>query len=319
MAEVKKFVPKPRLTAEEVARSEQEVTRQRRVMNILKTIMPIVSAIITRPGSAASAEQKAEAINHLSSIALKSSRKLMESVAPDLSDKGWANASVFAMCASVVADEWRISGNTEGAQALLDPSFFRAITEGLSDTDEKSLKWMDSSGLIPPILNESDAATRIRLSLLKSSMPLLLDIRQFSFWKDRLGEDKPQKLFCALFDRLSAIAAENANRQADKYGISPEHRISLWQGTISRVFEIAQQEYRAVARKALAELNKAKDAEEKRQIRRAWASGQKGDIVAHVTKTAENMIYLLERVVSDATERMVIDETEKKDPPRSRQ
>lgn len=285
----------PKSAAQAIAEMEAGIRRQRRIMNVIKSIMPIMSAIISKPGSASTPQDKAAAINRMAGVASEASALLMSSVAPDMANRGWANAEVFGACASIIANEWHNSGDVNSSQALLDPVFIESISTGLADMDSKSLKWLESAAVMPPIKNESDAASRIRLSLLKASAPLLLDINEFSFWKQHLGETG--RFSENLINILASVAAENANRQADNYGMNADHRISLWQGTIARTFEIARGEYRMIATRAFAESDGAPDAKIRNAIRRAWATDEKGDIVMMVSKTADTMLRLLDGIV----------------------
>lgn len=284
--------------AQTLAEMELRVTRQRRILNLVKSVMPIVRSIVVNPGAHASAADKANAINKMTRMATDASALLMAEVAPDLMEKGWANAESFRFCASIVGAEWQQSGSLDGANALLNHEFVSMIAAGFADADAKALKWLELSGNTPPIKSETDAATRIRLSLLKAAAPLALDVHAFSFWRQHLGGDEVKRLIASLTDRLSAVAAENANRQADDYGMDADNRIMLWQGAIARSFEIAREEYRTLANKAMSEVDAAADSKAKSSIRKAWATGEKGDVATLVAKTADNMIRLLDGIVS---------------------
>lgn len=292
--------PAKQSAAQKLAEIEQGALRQRRILNLTKSVMPIVNSIIVNPGAHASATEKADAIRKMSDMAMAASALLLSKAAPSLADKGWANADAFMFCASIIGSEWRQTGSLSGAEALLDPGFAGTIAGSLADADEKSLKWLETSGNQPAIKNETEAATRIRLSLLKASAPLLLDVNSFSFWRQNIDKHEADKLAASLINNLSAVAAENSNRQADHYGMDADHRIMLWQGTIARVFEIAREEYRTLANRALSEVDGGIDKKAKSAIRKSWAIGEKGDIAMIVAKTADNMIRLLDGIVSNS-------------------
>lgn len=287
----------PRTLREKIAEVEARITRQRRIMNLLKSVMPVVSAIIIRPGSAATPQEKAAAIDRMAVLASDATHRLMEACAPDLADRGWAQAEMFGVCANIVADEWRAGGDLDAAQVLLDPAFIEAFTSRAADMDARSLAWLSTPSSPPPVKDASDAASRVRLSLLKASVPLLLDIKRFSFWKQHLHADEPNRLASRLVERLAAIAAENTRRQVEAYGMEFEHRVSLYQGTIARTFQIARDEYRMLANRAVGEVNAVADRRQKSAIRYAWATEQKGDIVQMVAATADEMIRLLDGIV----------------------
>lgn len=286
--------------AQTIAELELKVTRQRRTMNIVKSIMPIVRSIIVNPGAYATSAEKANAINSMTSMATDASALMMVEIAPDLMEKGWANAEAFGVCTDIIANEWQQNGSLDGARDLLNPEFVKLVASGMADVDAKSLKWLENSGNVPPIKNETDAATRIRISLLKAASPLIADIRAFSFWKQHLGSEETQKFTAGLVDQLANIAAENANRQADSYGMDADHRIMLWQGTIARAFEFAREEYRVLAQKALNEVDAALDGKAKGAVRRDWATDNKEDVTLQVVKIADNAIRLLDGIVTRA-------------------
>jgi len=285
---------KEQSAAERIAEIERRTMDQRRVLNTSKHIAPIVRAIITHPGSLADPQKKAEAINGMVQIASKASSRFMSDIAPDLSGKGWANAAAFGVCASMVASEWEKNGSCDHADQVLSPEFFRLITDSLTK-DEHAIKWLESSGNVSPAKNESEAATMIRMSLLKGFAPLLADIQAFSFWNNLIGPSEVESLTRKMCDTLASVAAENANRTADQNGIDADMRIMLWQNTIARTFSFAREEYRALASRAFAELDASPDAASRSVVRRKWAKSD--EIVASVAKCADNTIRLMDGIV----------------------
>jgi hypothetical protein len=280
--------------SERLAEIELKVTRQRKLMNLSKSVAPIVSAIIVNPGSAAKAEEKASAIHRMTSLAMSSAEHLIAEVAPDLAGRGWVGADAVRLCAQIIATEWKSSGSCDSAESLLSSEFFKHIGTAIDGADGIALEWMGVSGNIPPIRNEHEAATRIRLSVMKGFAPLMADIQVFSFWKNKIGDDAVAAFCKDLLQRIADLAAQSANTIADENGISDTDRITLWQSTISRSFEFAREEYRSSVNNVFGLIDKA-GIDEKKEIRREYATSN--IITDLIVKKTATSLRLLNGVV----------------------
>lgn len=281
--------------AERIAELEFKTTQQRRLMNMAKHVAPIISSIISNPGSSAKSADKAAAINKMVFLSLNSAVKLLRESAPELTDTGWANANAFGVCAKIVADEWQRGGSCEQTESLLTGKFFSDLSATLNSADAASFRWMETSGIEPPIRNESDAATRIRLTLSKSYAPLFMDVRSFSFWKNHIGERERDEMAKTLMDKLADVAARSANEIADANGICDSDRIVFWQSMIGRAFEFAREEYRTLAQKAFGEVDAAESKADQSAVRRRWAML---DVPSLVAASSENSMKMMNGIVS---------------------
>lgn len=282
--------------ADRIREAELINREQRRLINLSKSLFPIVSALITHPGQNAGATEKSVAINKMSNLAIKSSTMMIDVMASNMKDVAWINANSFRFCAGIIAKEWEETGDFNAVESLFTPEFFEKIKQGMMGADDRTKAFLDSACMTIPVRNESDAIGHIRMSLSKAFVPLSIMIDSFSFWKDRLGESEKEAFKSSLFNKLADVAADNANRVADQNGIEAQNRIYLWQGTINRVFDFASETYQNLKNSALNEVDDAKASNQSTSgIRKKWAVTP---IDVDIVRSADNSIRLLDGIVN---------------------
>lgn len=220
------------------------INDHRRVMSALKASSPIIQAMIVAPGSNADAGMRAAAISDMVKASHVAAECMIDTLAPDLKGKGWARSDAFLFCAGVIAEEWKATKNIGLATSIIDEELLEQMQASVLGSDSKALNWMDRVNEYPPIIDHCDAATRLRMSLMKASTPMVMEINRFAFWQNA---EKRTQFIESMVSNISELAASHANEMADKFAMSPEDRISLWQGDLQRVFVFAIEEYRCVA------------------------------------------------------------------------
>lgn len=237
MTAARKFIP-PAATTPVV------INDHRRVMSAMKAATPIIQAMIVDPGSNADAALRATAISEMVKASHAAAARMISILAPDLEDKGWARSDAFSFCASIIADEWKASKNIQLASSILDEELFNQMQSSVIGSDTNALSWMDKVGSHPTIIDHSDAATRLRMSLMKAGSTMVMEINRFAFWQNA---EKRAQFIESMVDELGEFAARHSNQLADQYAMKPEDRISFWQGNLHRAFAFAVEEYRRIA------------------------------------------------------------------------
>ena len=298
----KKFVPSMAQLNEKAG--DVESVSHRVVMSALKAASPIIQATIITPGSHADPALRAAAISGMVRSAYTSAQQLMDALAPDLVSKGWARSEAFEFCAKIVSSEWIASQNVDAAASILNKDLLLQIRDNVLGADDVAHKWMEKIGSHPPIASHSDAATRIRMSLMKAATPMAIEINRFAFWQSASKRD----LFLGeVIDAVSEFAARHANTLSDQFSIEPADRISLWQGDINRAFSFAIEEYRRIARVAddesnaaasnVSELPETGNADASRQVKSAWyKKAISGDLTKDILSRVESNFKILDGV-----------------------
>lgn len=280
----------------------EEVKDSRRTMSALKASSHIVRAMIVSPGSSADPAARAAALGEMVAAAHASAEKLIDILSPDLKTKGWARSEAFEWCSKLVAAEWMDSHDVLRAAAVIDEAVLEEIRRSIANANNKSLTWMDSVGKYPVITNHNDAASRIRMSLMKASLDLMIEVDRFAFWQ---GGAQLQNFKMKLIDEMFDFAAEHANKISDAYSFSPEDRIYLWQGDVNRVFNFAHEEYKRQSMLAQAEDD---DCGSDIETRRKWFEKAKGGAILKVilSNVSSNM-SILDGIADRVAQKMASD------------
>lgn len=243
----KKFIPEalPDKSSDEV---DSLPVSPKQVLSMVRAITPVIHAMIINPGSDARADIKAGAIISMVKSAHDSSAMLMKELMPDLSKTPWARSEMFSFCTNIIAKEWLSSPEQNASSNIIDEAFVSTIRESLTKTHADSLAWMEKVGEYPPIVSNSDAASRIRVSVMKASQPMVMEMNRFAFWQ---SEKIKPSFISDCIEKIVEVAASHANKIADEYSMTPEFRITLWQGDINRAFLFAIEEYKRKSTQAI--------------------------------------------------------------------
>lgn len=311
----KRFVPSMAqlnagLKDEEKDAKGVEPVSHRVVMSALKAASPIIQATIIAPGSHADPALRAGAISGMVKQAYLSASDLMETLAPDLASKGWARSEAFEFCAKIVSSEWiasqEIDFSSNPHPLSLNKDLFMQLQKNVLGADDAAHKWMEKIGSYPAITSHSDAATRIRMSLMKSATPMVIEINRFAFWQNLSKRD----IFVGeMVDAVSEFAARHANTLSDQFAMLPADRISLWQGDLNRAFTFATEEYRRIAQVADNESDAAPDESSSTKVKSGWyKKAVSGDLTRDILSRVESNFKILDGIADRISHSIVASE-----------
>lgn len=270
---------------------------QKRRLALLRIASPIVGAVIHDPGMNPRNKDKVVALmSSMIDYAIDEARALLASSFADIGGRGWVKSQVFELVISHVAEEWRNNGKA------LQAGDFAAVMDVVTKNENKrALDWLEKSGNTTPIRNENDAASRIRLSVIKSIGDLHSSISQFSFWGEKLNPEAKVSLEKSMVEKIGEIVAEEANVFSDSRGLSGESRVMLWQSLINRVFHIANEEYLLLSKEVLRSVGETAEPSARARLRKEWAGRMNhvADLVADRTRTSMKTLMMISNAFVD--------------------
>ncbi len=290
------LVEVPKAPAPAVRGAEEDIGQAHpyQAMAIYKHAEPIVTAMINRPGSASPLVEKAKAVASLLSSAKSGAEVLLQTGEFGRTQVRYVKSEMFGLCARAAAEQWKQGGSELDCLESIT-QVARLTRDSMGLVDDETKHWMECSGSAQPAETEEEGFSAIRLSTLKGAFRLASEINEFCFWMK--GEEAKTQMLDAMMGKLMTVAARTANTLADAKGIPPESRIQLWQGTISRVFGFASEEYRSIRRMAETQMEQQSGDERKAACRGHWASYGPDYLAGEVSKRSERSLDILHHVV----------------------
>ncbi len=270
---------------------------QQSFLGAFRCTAPMISAVISNPGIASSETARIDALSSLIAHSLVVSDSIARECCPDISNYGWVRQQLLSLTSKMIGDEWKTTGgNVNFALSMA------GIGLAVKDSGAYALNWLDKSGNIPPVRNETDAASYIRLSVAKGYAPLFREIQEFSFWKNRIDKNAPLAIGKRLCAFVMEKSAHHANTLADANGINPEVRVMYWQSVIGRMFEMTLDVYKKAAHDAKNAVEKTDDLADRSAIRKKFATSDHvlDDIEKDTERAFRDFSIVVEQFVNNA-------------------
>lgn len=240
-------------------------------LGALKAIEPLISACVA---NSKNHSEIAENCRALFELVNESKEAITDQLQGESGTRpAWLDHMVFSVVVNWTAEAWRKYGDINEVKNCLNDNYIaNDLAYALSGSSLITKDWMDKSSDPDVVSDENMAINQMRLSMSKSFFPLYMDIKNFSFWKDRVGADVVKEFARDLSEKINDLASSYANQLADSKKIDTEARLALWQSSINRVYSIAQQSYNNLAKRALTEVTNASTVDQKKTIRKEWAT-----------------------------------------------
>lgn len=225
-------------------------------------LSPIFCAIISKPGSASTSEQKRAAAMNMLNASHVLTEVLAESGgfgAMNNIDKLQLRKTVSAM----IAQKWRSDGVSDVSQEVT------AIAEILQRPDV--VYELSNWGDWRQAESDADANLMLKLSAMKAFAPIMTDISQtWCFWK---SPEERKALAENLFDGLSRMSLAFSDQAISDAQVSPSSRLMYSQSIIDKVCSFAKEEYASLAREAITEFTEAsKTRETVPAVKKKWSA-----------------------------------------------
>lgn len=220
------FAEIPRSSSNDFSRgSFVDAAYQRKWMGILKTVEPLMTAIIRHPGVVAESQTKAEALRLL----IDGSRSMAADLSSLVPDGTYMKGQISQVAANLMADWW-VSGRGVGQNEIVGMLKSAAETTDFAD----ATAWMTEESWPQQVESADDARSRLRVSLLRAlgtiapltASPLLA---------------RQQDLLSRAASEILRIATQSNQRYLD---VSANYRLMQNQGDINRVAALFEAELR---------------------------------------------------------------------------